>query len=86
MEYTPVVAGDFVGSTASGGPVNFFNIRVNPHGNGTHTECVGHIAREPYVLAVVFTDHLAVKNPGQSLTYTGITAGQRVPFSSAVVA
>ncbi|MCC6462687.1 MAG: cyclase family protein [Saprospiraceae bacterium] len=50
VEYTPVVAGDFVGSTASGGPVNFFNIRVNPHGNGTHTECVGHIAREPFVL------------------------------------
>ena len=36
-------------------------------------------AREPYVLAVVFTDHLAVKNPGQSLTYTGITAGPGQP-------
>ncbi len=50
VEFTPVKAGDFVGSTALGGPVNFFNIRVNPHGNGTHTECVGHIARERYVL------------------------------------
>ena len=26
----------------------FFNIRVNPHGNGTHTECVGHISKERY--------------------------------------
>ena len=50
VEYSPVVAGDFIGSTAQGGPVNFFNIRVNPHGNGTHTECVGHIARERFVL------------------------------------
>ncbi len=50
VEYSPVVAGSFVGSTAQGGPVNFFNVRLNPHGNGTHTECVGHIARERYVL------------------------------------
>lgn len=49
-EFSPVVAGDFIGSTAAGGPVNFFNVRFNPHGNGTHTECVGHIARSRYVL------------------------------------
>ncbi|MBK6993605.1 MAG: cyclase family protein [Lewinellaceae bacterium] len=49
-EFAPVRAGDFVGSTAEGGVVNFFNVRVNPHGNGTHTECVGHIARERFVL------------------------------------
>lgn len=48
--FQPVVAGDFVGSTALGGAVNFFNVFFNPHGNGTHTECVGHIARERYVL------------------------------------
>lgn len=48
METAPVVAGDFIGSTAKGGPVNFLNIRLNPHGNGTHTECVGHIAKEKY--------------------------------------
>ncbi|MCB0635098.1 MAG: cyclase family protein [Lewinella sp.] len=49
-EASPVVAGDFIGSTAAGGPVNFLNLRLNPHGNGTHTECVGHIALEPYRL------------------------------------
>ncbi|MBC7775477.1 MAG: cyclase family protein [Phycisphaerae bacterium] len=49
-EFSPVRAGDFVGSTVEGGVVNFFNIRLNPHGNGTHTECVGHIARERFVL------------------------------------
>lgn len=48
--FSPVRAGDFVGSTAEDGPVNFFNVFFNPHGNGTHTECVGHIARERYVL------------------------------------
>ncbi len=47
---SPLRAGDFVGSTAQGSPVNFFNININPHGNGTHTECVGHIATEPYYI------------------------------------
>lgn len=46
----PVIAGDFIGSTAKGGPLNFLNIRLNPHGNGTHTECVGHIAKEKYTI------------------------------------
>ena len=43
---SPVRTDDFVGSTKEGGFVNFFNIEVNPHGNGTHTECVGHISKE----------------------------------------
>ncbi|MBK9335171.1 MAG: cyclase family protein [Lewinellaceae bacterium] len=57
VEFSPVVAGEFVGSTALGGPVNFFNVRINPHGNGTHTECVGHIARERYVLHECLQEH-----------------------------
>lgn len=48
MEISPVVAGDFIGSTAQGGVVNFMNVKLNPHGNGTHTECVGHIAKKSY--------------------------------------
>ena len=40
---SPVEAGDFLGSTQKGGLVNFMNIKLNPHGNGTHTECYGHI-------------------------------------------
>lgn len=36
----------FVGSVAEGGSVNFRNIFFNPHGHGTHTECVGHITKE----------------------------------------
>ncbi|HMO38886.1 MAG TPA: cyclase family protein [Saprospiraceae bacterium] len=50
IEVTPVVAGNFIGATAQGGPVNFFNVKINPHGNGTHTECVGHIAKAPYTI------------------------------------
>lgn len=40
---SPVRAGDFVGSIKEGGLLNFKNLQLNPHGNGTHTECYGHI-------------------------------------------
>lgn len=45
---SPVNEGDFIGSTKLGGVVNFMNFQCNPHGNGTHTECVGHIAKEDF--------------------------------------
>ncbi len=48
--FEPVRAGSFVGATSEGGSVNFKNVRFNPHGNGTHTECVGHIAQEVVML------------------------------------
>lgn len=38
-----VEAGNFVGDTRRGGSANCFDVWLNPHGNGTHTECVGHI-------------------------------------------
>lgn len=39
----PVRANGYVGSVKEGGSVNFRNIFFNPHGHGTHTECLGHI-------------------------------------------
>lgn len=44
FETEPVVLGDFVGDINRGSPVNYKNIRLNAHGNGTHTECVAHIS------------------------------------------
>ena len=43
FEIAPYESGDFIGSVKAGAPVNFFNVKLNPHGNGTHTECLGHI-------------------------------------------
>lgn len=36
----------FIGDVNRGGAVNFKDIYFNPHGHGTHTECVGHISKE----------------------------------------
>lgn len=44
----PVMTEHFTGSVKLGGAVNFRNIFFNPHGHGTHTECVGHITPEVY--------------------------------------
>ncbi|WP_281238632.1 cyclase family protein [Flavobacterium praedii] len=44
----PVVFGDWIGSIKEGASTNFNNISFNPHGHGTHTECLGHITREFY--------------------------------------
>lgn len=46
----PLVAGAFTGSVLAGAPVNFFNVFLNPHGNGTHTECMGHISDRGYTI------------------------------------
>lgn len=37
--------GTFVGSVVEGGSANCENLLINAHGNGTHTECVGHLSR-----------------------------------------
>lgn len=39
-------AGTFVADTRRGGSCNVEEYRIIPHCNGTHTECVGHIALE----------------------------------------
>jgi len=46
----PFRIGSFVGSVNEGGSCNVNNIAFNPHGNGTHTECVGHISKEDYTI------------------------------------
>jgi arylformamidase len=44
----PFRAGSFVGDITQGGSCNVYDIRFNPHGNGTHTETVGHISADKY--------------------------------------
>lgn len=50
VEIVPVMNESFTGDTTKGGAVNFKGITINPHGNGTHTECVGHISTEGHTI------------------------------------
>ena len=50
VSFEPLQAGEFIGSIEEGSPVNFYNIKLNPHGNGTHTETVRHIVSDgPFI-------------------------------------
>jgi arylformamidase len=48
-------SGDFIGDVNQGGSCNVFNIHINPHGNGTHTETVGHISSEKFPIYKALT-------------------------------
>src|SRR3954470_16485074 len=50
VKIEPVQSGDWIGDVNKGGSVNSRNVTFNPHGNGTHTECVGHISKEDFTI------------------------------------
>lgn len=43
VQMDPILGDGFIGSVARGGSCNHQQITLAPHGNGTHTECFGHI-------------------------------------------
>ncbi len=45
-EFETIVIGDFIGDVSRGGTVNYNKVSFTPHGNGTHTECTGHITTD----------------------------------------
>ena len=53
VKITPIIQGDFSGSLALGGPVNHMTISLSPHGNGTHTECSGHVINNGHTMKSV---------------------------------
>ena len=54
----PFKAGPFIGDTRQGGSVNCESVFLTPHGNGTHTECVGHIVNERVSVSDILEDTL----------------------------
>ena len=44
--FETIEIGSFVGSVKKGGSVNYQKLSLTPHGNGTHTECYGHIVAD----------------------------------------
>jgi arylformamidase len=53
----PVRNGATIYAVKEGAPVNFRNVHFNPHGHGTHTESVGHIAPEIHPVGRLFKRH-----------------------------
>ena len=85
VKITPVKAEGFIGDVNSGGSVNFRDITFNPHGNGTHTECVGHISKENYSIAhslnrFMFLAQVITVNPTEQSGDKTITKDLIEPF------
>lgn len=58
LVFSPLEAGSFIGSLEAGSPVNFYDIKINPHGNSTHTESARHIdSRSPNIGEVMTQNH-----------------------------
>jgi len=47
VKFDTIEMGNFIGSVQRGGSVNYQKISFTPHGNGTHTECYGHLVADP---------------------------------------
>ncbi|MDH7448010.1 cyclase family protein [Aquimarina sp. 2201CG14-23] len=56
----PVTQGNWIGKVSEGASTNFNNIYFNPHGHGTHTECVGHITKEFHSINAALTQFFFV--------------------------
>lgn len=54
--YEPFRIGSFVGSIDEGGAANCMVVTIAPHGAGTHTECIGHIAEGDYSISNTLTN------------------------------
>ncbi|MDZ4669180.1 MAG: cyclase family protein [bacterium] len=54
--FEPIKVGDFVGAVSQGSSANCENLFINAHGNGTHTECIGHITLERNTINGCLTD------------------------------
>jgi arylformamidase len=50
----------FIGSIEQGAGCNLETITFTPHGNSTHTECLGHIATKPYFVNECIKDEFMV--------------------------
>jgi len=58
--FETIRSGSFVGSVALGGSCNYQQITITPHGNGTHTECYGHISADGTTIHQSLTDFFAL--------------------------
>ncbi len=86
VDISTIVVGDFIGSVAQGGSTNYQRLSMTPHGNGTHTECYGHISADPnatidqclnkyhFVSVLISVPLTTLSNSDQIVTYEDFIA------------
>jgi arylformamidase len=76
--FEPFKSGSFVASVSEGGSVNCENLLLNPHGNGTHTECVGHITPNRITIHDSLKQFLFVARVVSATPHQGVIIAQDV--------
>lgn len=75
-KFEPVIADNFIGLVEKGSSTNFRNIFFNPHGHGTHTECLGHITPTIYsvneVLKTYFFNAILISVEPEEIDNNGV--------------
>ncbi len=93
--FEPIRVGDFVGSVKMGSGANCENLTINAHGNGTHTECIGHITAERitinqslkvfYAFAQLISVQATKQKDGDAVVEKDAVAGLLNPLANAVI-
>lgn len=84
-------AGGFVGDTRRGGSANCFTITLTPHGDGTHTETVGHLVDDPVPVGERIAHELVLARvvtvaPARRDAVDDAYAGTRAPDDAVIAA
>lgn len=97
VKFEIISAGNFVGSVKDGGSVNYKKLIVTPHGNGTHTECYGHLSADDaatlnsslktfhFVGELISVVPEKLKNDDEVVTLASVKEKVRFPDAEAVI-
>ena len=97
VEISTIVVGDFIGSVAQGGSTNYQRLSMTPHGNGTHTECYGHISADlnanifhclnkyHFIATLISVPLTTLENGDEMVTYTDFIGQLKNQNTEAVI-
>jgi len=82
VQFEVIKGNGFIGSVKEGGPVNHQKLIISPHGNGTHTECYGHITTSNAVIGEELKDYHFIS---QLLSVTPKPIGKDMVIDKAIL-
>lgn len=92
IKFKAFTAGSYIGSIEEGSPVNFYDIKLNPHGNTTHTESVLHIDNNGktinkiliinHIAAYLITVHAEKTEEGDHVITKSSYDWEKIPFDN----
>jgi len=82
VDIQPIEGDGFIGDIQQGGSVNHKKITLSPHGNGTHTECYGHITNSNAVIANELNNYFHI---AQLITVTPVNSNSDSVINAEII-